>query len=272
MSESNGGTFGSAPGSKATSGDLGFFASTPLSPPPTQPLAGTDDRFGGSAPSAAPAASAEAFDGPPPGAGALGGPPPPGQFGGPPPPGQFGGPPPIYAAPEYSPGKRGGLPVWAIVAICIPAGLVVLGILAAIAIPVFLNQRNTPVAPATLGGLATSTDPQMNTAVSSIRTELAKRNQSVKSKVAGYGGLRTGYVLMSFGARVDAKGEFQDLGATTPAVTIGDEQCASNPANNVSMCLRTSLRGGVEVASFGQVDLTKLAAITDEAWKAQPFG
>jgi hypothetical protein len=189
----------------------------------------------------------------------------------------FGPPPQVYGPggypPQpYGPPKRGGLPVWAIVAICVPTVFIVLGILAAIAIPVFLNVRNTPVAPDQLGGLSASTDPQMNRTVEAISKGLANDAKGVKTEVAGYGTLSGGYVLLAFSTRVDPDGEFRDLGATGTWQIFGDVQCATSANGDTSMCMHTSLRGAVEVATFGTVDLAKLAVVTDEAWAAQPFG
>jgi hypothetical protein len=168
--------------------------------------------------------------------------------------------------------QRRGLPVWAIVAICVPAGLVVLGILAAIAIPVFLNARSTPVTPDTLGGLSTSADPLLNQAVDIIKTDLARRNPGVKTKAAAYGTLADGYVLVSFAARVSHDQEFRDLGATTAVQSFGDVQCAANATAHTSLCLRGGLRGTVELVAFGSPNITRLASVTGEAWSAQSFG
>ena len=88
-----------------------------------------------------------------------------------------------FAAPEYTPMPyqpagvpRSGLPAWVIIAICVPVVLVVVGILAAVAIPVFLDQRTkattageaagaatttTVALPDTFAGLDRSADPQL---------------------------------------------------------------------------------------------------------------
>ena len=58
-----------------------------------------------------------------------------------------------------------GLPTWAIVAICVPVGFVILAVLAAIAVPVFVNQRDKAVVaattvstPAQISGMSASTN------------------------------------------------------------------------------------------------------------------
>jgi hypothetical protein len=271
MSDDN--RFGGNPGTPAGGAgqDFGFFASSPVAAP---------SQFGGlpaQAPAPARPVPAAARPVAPPPVVALPSQPAPAQFGPPPgapmaPPASYGPAPGYLAPPPYPPVQRSGLPVWAIVAICVPAGLVVLGILAAIAIPVFLNQRSTPVAPQQLGGLTMTTDPQLKNAVSSVRDELARHDQNVKTSAAGYGTLTDGFVLMAFNARVDPAREFRDLGATTPPQSFGNVQCATNTTDHASMCLRTSLRGSVEVAAFGDApDFTRLAAVTDEAWSAQPY-
>jgi hypothetical protein len=177
-----------------------------------------------------------------------------------------------YPQQPYGPPKRGGLPGWAIVAICVPLAFVAIGILAAIAIPVFLNVRNTPVAPDQLGGVSVSADPQMNQTVASISNELAKEAPNAKRVVAGYGTPDHGFFLMAFNYRVDTDQEFRDLGASGTWQLFGDARCATSANGDTSLCLHTSLRGAVEVAAFGTVDLAMLAAVTDEAWAAQPFG
>jgi hypothetical protein len=244
-------SFGSAPAKATSSSPAPSRFSTPSvnqfgSPPPAP-------QFGGP-PAAAP------FDGPPPAP----------PFG---PPGQVNAPGGFPQQPyAYGPPKRRGLPVWAIVAIAVPIAFIGIGILAAIAIPVFLNARSTPVAPAQLGGLSMSTDPQMNGAVTAISNELAKDGPGVKREIAGYGTLSGGYVLMAFNARLDTDKEFRDLGASGAWQNFGDVQCATSGDGHTNVCLHTSLRGAVEVAAFGPVDLTTLARVTDEAWAAQPFG
>jgi hypothetical protein len=256
--------------------DYGFFAATPVAAP---------TQFGGP-PGPAPAPGQ--LGAPPPQFGPptqLGPPPPqfgppPPQFGPPPP--QFGPPPPqfgapasfgaqpTYGPPPYPPAPRRGLPAWAIVAICVPAGLVVLGILAAIAIPVFLNHRNAPLMPDTLGGLSIATESTMTQTADEVRKEVTKQNPGRKVDVASYGTVQTGYLLMGLNVRVDSTREFRDLGATGAPVTIGEVQCATG-TERISMCLRTGLRGSVEVMRFGTTDLSQLAAVTQEAWAEQPF-
>ena len=168
--------------------------------------------------------------------------------------------------------QRRGLPVWAIVAICVPAGLVVLGILAAIAIPVFLNQRSTPVMPDSIRGVARSTDPAMTQAVDEIKKQVLKQNPGHKVGTAGYGSLDAGYVLMGTNMRVDGASEFASLGVTGGQTSFGDDQCGTNTANRASLCVHVGIRGSIEVLQFGTADLSQLAAETDKVWAAQPFG
>ena len=97
--------------------------------------------------------------------------PPPSQFA--PPPNQLGtapvapfgsGAPAVYA-PYPALQQRGGIPGWAIALIAVAASLFVVMVLAAIAIPVFLNQRAkaaTPHIPQQLFGMSRSSDQVLN--------------------------------------------------------------------------------------------------------------
>jgi hypothetical protein len=80
-----------------------------------------------------------------------------------------------YAAPA-----RGGLPGWAIALICAVAGALLILIAAAVAIPVFLHQRDAAVAKATtlspadqVSGMAQSTDPGMQQATNTMASALS---------------------------------------------------------------------------------------------------
>jgi hypothetical protein len=230
------------------------------------------DRFGGSLgatggqPADQPAGQSYGIPGP-----SMPGQAPQGQFGAvPPPPPPFGAAA-IYAQPSYAPAPRRGLPVWAIVAICVPVALVAVGVLAAIAIPVLVNQRSAPVMPATLGGLSVATDPTMTQGVADVRKELTTKNAGHKVDAAGYGSTDAGYLLMGLNVRIDSAREFRGVGATSAPTMFGDVQCAVG-ANRISLCLHTEFRGTVEVLRLGDTDLSALAAATDEAWAAQPFG
>jgi type II secretory pathway pseudopilin PulG len=160
--------FGGSTGKPGTpaGNDYGFFAASPA-PPVAAP-----GQFGS-----------------PPGA-AQQPPPAPGQFG-PPPPAPFGTPapfgaPPAFGAPAfgqapYPAPRRRGLPVWAIVAISVPAALVVLGILAAVAIPVFLNQRDK----ATVAATSVSMPTQINAMSTSTNAALRAQVQNLFSSIPG---------------------------------------------------------------------------------------
>jgi hypothetical protein len=176
-----------------------------------------------------------------------------------------------YGQQPLPPNRRRRLPGWAIAAIGVPVAMIAI-VLAAVTLPSYLDKRNTPVMPAQLSGLSTSTDSQLLLVVSTMRKELAQSNKVVETRVAGYGTVSSGYVLIGFNARVDANKEFTDMGATIPPLTIGEESCAPSATEKVSMCVRSSPRGSVAVAAFRDIDLHRLAAITDEAWSDQPFG
>lgn len=223
-----------------------------------------DDRFGGSATPPQPPPSQ------------FGSPPPPDPFGAPPPPDPFGAPPasgqPLYPSQQYPSTPRRGLPVWAIVAICVPVGLVVLGILAAIAIPMFLNARSTPVMPTSVAGVARSTDAGMTKAADNIHTRVSEQNPKAKVDAAGYGSLAAGYLLMSMNRRVDPAVEFSELGVTDGQLSFGEVRCGANARLHLSLCLRNGLRGSIELFQLGDVKLSALAAKADAAWAEQPFG
>jgi hypothetical protein len=73
----------------------------------------------------------------------------------------FGAAPPVYPAGK----QRGGMPGWAIALIAVVLGLVIVFVLAAVAIPVFLNQRakaGTPHIPQQLVGMSRSSDQVLN--------------------------------------------------------------------------------------------------------------
>ena len=195
---------------------------------------------------------------------------PPSQFGAPPPHVPFGAPA-GYGQPPYPPVQRRGLPVWAIVAICVPVVVVVLGVLAAIAIPVFLNQRSTPVMPDSIRGVARSTDPAMTQAVDTVRKQLTQQNPGRKVDAAGYGTIDAGYLLIGMNLRVDAAREFGDFGITSALTSFGDVQCGTS-TDHASLCLHAGTRGTIEVAQFGGGDVSQLAAETATVWSAQHFG
>jgi hypothetical protein len=247
---------GTPAGGKAARQDYGFFTSAPAAAP---------TQFAG------PPASATA---PPPGqalpqaAHDQFGPPPAAR----PAPPVAHGSPPVYGQPPYPPAPRGGLPVWAIVAICVPAALVVLGILAAIAIPVFLNQRSTPVMPDSIRGVSRSTDPAMTDTAAHSRDQLRRANPGAKIDAAVYGTSRSGYVLIGANLRMNPSQEFGTLGATDAPMYFGTTQCATAAQSHVSLCVHIGTRGSVELLALGGSNLSQLATDTAKAWSAQPFG
>lgn len=89
--------------------------------------------------------------------------------------------PATYQPPPYPPAPGRGLPGWAIALIACAAGLVVVLIVAAIAIPVFLDQREKASAaattvrmPATVAGLTqTPLTPQLRDQAQALRDSVA---------------------------------------------------------------------------------------------------
>jgi hypothetical protein len=183
------------------------------------------------------------------------------------------GPPP-YGPPPFGhpPTGRPGLPGWGIALIAGGSIVLILAVLSVIAIPVLLSQRSTPVTPEQLGGLGRSTDPQLTSAETDIHNDVVRLNPGVRTATAVYGTMTAGYVLLSLAAPLDTAQELHNLGGTSPPVNFGDVLCATNASTQTSACVRTSARGSVEVATFTSADLARLAVITREAWRAQPFG
>jgi hypothetical protein len=176
-----------------------------------------------------------------------------------------------YGQSPYAPVRRRRLPTWAIVAICVPGGFVVLMILAAIAIPVVLNLRSAPVMPDSVGGLTRSTDPGVINVVEQLRKQATSQQSRGKMRVAGYGTVSSGYLVLGLNGRIDETKEFSDLGATEAPKSFGDVRCASSKARTASACLRTATQGSIEIVRLGTDDLSLLATETAKAWAAQPF-
>jgi hypothetical protein len=196
---------------------------------------------------------------------------------------QFGPPPsplaqPWQSGPPAAPGQpypavaRRGLPAWAIVAICVPVGFIFLGILAAIAIPVFLNARSTPVMPESVHGVGRTSDPVLTQNMRNVRDGLLRKNPGSKIDVAGYGAMNSGYVVVGANLRLDATREFTSMGSSAAPMLFGEIQCGTNISSHISMCLRVGTRGSVEVMAIGGSDLSELAVETSKVWSAQPFG
>jgi hypothetical protein len=164
------------------------------------------------------------------------------------------------------------MPVWLIVAICVPVGLIFVGILAAIAIPVFLNQRSTPVMPDNVRGVARTTDPVLTQTAQSTRDGLLRNNPKGKIDVAGYGDMKSGYVVVGANLRMNAAQEFGSMGNDVAPTAFGEIECATDTRSHVSMCLRVGTRGSVEVMAIGGSELSDLALETSKVWGAQPYG
>ncbi len=89
--------------------------------------------------------------------------------------------PPVYptSLPGYptAPPPQTGLPAWAIVALCVPVVFIVIAILAAVAIPTFLNQREEAIAAKT-----TVTLPETVEGLERLRT--AEAEAVIEAQVA----------------------------------------------------------------------------------------
>jgi hypothetical protein len=125
-----------------------------------------------------------------------------------PPPFGAAAPPPFpYAQPHAAP-ARGGLPGWAIALICAGAGGLLLMIAAAVAIPVFLHQRDAAVARATtlspaarVGGLTRSTDARMQQDIEPMTAALSACGCFQSYVTSGYVVPDRTHVLIVIGAR-----------------------------------------------------------------------
>jgi hypothetical protein len=170
--------------------------------------------------------------------------PPPGQFG--PPPGQFGAPPvtPFGAGPQpvYSPylavQQRGGMPGWVIALIAGGVSLFIVLVLAAVAIPTFLEQRDRERAeatttfawPATIEGLPQSTDMEelaslQDATVSNLPTEARDPQSSIYTD----GTTRRIVLVSAFFPRPAGRADMRDLFAGF------EDGLASNPPPGVTM-------------------------------------
>jgi hypothetical protein len=108
-----------------------------------------------------------------------------------------------YAAPA-----RGGLPGWAIALICAVAGVLLILIAAAVAIPVFLHQRDAAVAKATtlspadqVSGMTQSTDPRMQQATDPMTSALSGCGCFQPAVTSSYQDPDRTHVLIVIGAR-----------------------------------------------------------------------
>jgi hypothetical protein len=208
---------------------------------------------------------------------------PPNQFG-PPPPTQVGAranqfgtpvaaPPGWQAAPAA---RRGGLPGWAIGLIVGAAGLVVLSILAAVAVPVFLNQRAKAVYQATtmqfpgaVDGLTrNAADPTAERLAAAVQRQADAQQGLFVMRGAAYGDATSGsidYVITGHATRsltmleqtsirlgmVNASGK-QGAALTTepPGRLGGDFRCAATGQKG-TMCFATDPAGIVVIVIVG---------------------
>ena len=171
---------------------------------------------------------------------------------------------------HLAPGCRSG-PSWRSACPCCHR---VLGILAAIAIPVFLNQRSTPVTPddrpRPRSKHRSGADPDDAEPPSWIAP-------GQPGKQGRRGGLRRHEVGLR-GHRVRTCGSTPPRSSARWATRLHRTRrsvrssARRNAASHVSMCLRIGTRGSIEVMAIGGSDLSQLAIETSKVWDAQPYG
>jgi hypothetical protein len=187
---------------------------------------------------------------------------------------------PTYPPPGWNPqfapsGGSGGSRALIIVA-AVVGTVIVVGILAAIAIPVFLNQRAkaeaariTVSAPATVGGWTRLTDPTSRAIEQQL---LAAPGPGTRvAGVYGSGGRKqaffsAGHVAMSFADRRDflagaesGAARSTELGGAVfidadPGVLGGRMRCTSLATGNVTVCLFADAGAYGSVTVFGSVN------------------
>jgi hypothetical protein len=189
-----------------------------------------------------------------------------------PPPAPYGAPAGQWP-PPYATAPRRGLPVGAIVAICVLGSLVVLGILSAIAIPVFLQQRSTPRMPQSLAGQQVSTDPALQATRDAVLSQMTKVNPTARIRIEAFGDRRLGYLAVTTDTPIDAATELRAMRAAPP-FHLGEIVCGTDETGTVA-CVRTGTRGAVEVLQVSDSglagDVAAVAASTEVLWRAQPF-
>jgi hypothetical protein len=241
-------------------GGWGFFtppAGAPIAPPPGAPAFGTP-----TAPAYAPPPGTPAY-GPPPAAPAYG-----------PPQGVYGVP--TYPYPVAAPARR-GIPGWAIALIAGGGSLVVFVVLAAVAIPVFLNQREKAAAalytvdqPTTVEGFTLSHDALAQRMDDDALSDLSPKQAEtatalVYADTAGKPRLyvvvdRTGTLPARFADSVRAEERGFQQGTTTtlnfatvdPGTLGGLMQCATT--GDSTICIWADRGTAGVVAAFGLTD------------------
>lgn len=209
-------------------------------------------------------------------------------------------PPNAYAQTEWSPAPAGYAPTpygqqgWApspagfgppppnntgrnvIIAVAVVVGAIfVIGILAAIAIPVFLNQRGALKSPASLGGRTLATDPTAKALSASITAEMKKRNGG-RSAIATYYVDSSGKIdvaLIAIRGRTEEDRDVRDASAggfaidTSSRQSFGTISCYPAARATMSACFWQDGVSGIIIA-LRSSDLQETAAIAKEAQAA----
>lgn len=244
--------------------DLGFFAGAPSTgggagfggaPRPSggigQPVAGSTMSTFGSAPSV------------------LGAPPPP--IGAPPPfrtpvAAPFGAPPPLLPAGPVTTAPRGWTAGRIARRVGIPVGVtLVLGILG---MGVFGGLAGLLAGdlelPATLQGLAESSEAGAVQAATEMEAELERRNSG--DAVAGaYGAVPSILFVAGQRTRVSIEREMADAGVSA-TTELGDNTCGTT-ADGLQVCLRTSR--GTSIMVLGSLPVSQVSDAVTEVWDAQ---
>jgi len=163
--------------------------------------------------------------------------------------------------------------------VAIGAGVVIavlflLGILLAVAIPVFLNQRGPVKAPTTLAGRSLIATPETTDIAATAADAMSKQNSGRRITVAMYGVTdEPDVMLIAMRGRVDESREVEDakqagivLDRTTRREYDG-VVCYQIPQYHGAMCMwsRGSVAGWLHV--YGDADTDSAASIALEARK-----
>ncbi|MDQ1465429.1 MAG: hypothetical protein QOC73_2370 [Actinomycetota bacterium] len=240
----------------------------PFSAAPPQYGAAPDPRFG-AVPDPRFAAPAPQFGGPPHVAGLS-------QLGAPP---QYG-PPQGYAPSPYAqpggpqyfppPPPPGGMPAAIKIVLCVVGGLFVVGILAAIAIPVFLSQKQRPAnravsVPATVLGQMQLHTPELDNAAAQAIAGMQRPNAPwglVSGSYFGTGGLPTFFVAAAkVNIRPTAADETALFGSLASSTGAALSPVGAGPFGGRMECGPLDAAGGTAMTQCYSIDNAAIVAI-----------
>jgi hypothetical protein len=160
------------------------------------------------------------------------------------------------------------------IVIGVVSAFVALPLLAAVAIPVFLNQRGPVKAPQTLAGRPMITTPEAQQVAKTTEDAMAERNHGLQATVAMYGQPGAPEVLLiAMRGRLDEGREVRDAEQQGVQVDTKSRQesngivCYRIPTPRMGMCMWSgSISGWVSVMNSN--DLDEISAVAREARQA----